>query len=384
MNVIIVGAGIGGLTLGNLLSQSDQDIQFQIFERDADAHSRSQGYSITLREPGGLIPLRQLGLYDEMRNVSSVVANFPFLTQTGKPLMNLRDNLASPRTLRVFREKLRDVLLHGIEQNVHFDGPCLGFTEREGKPTVRLAGGREVSADLVVACDGVNSVIRQQMIGDTPSYLGISAISGAVVPALNHPLLADESFMMVGDGIGLFVVNENDTTVWSLSMQARIDEFEGVSKPILKERSMDATKDWCAPIPEIISQTDPENITVRRYYDKEPLTDAHHGQIVLLGDAAHPMTPFRGEGANMSMVDAHSLANLLIASDRNRIDEIIDSYQKEMLNRTRKAVLDSRKAALEIHTTNPLSQVARNTKWRMANRMLSWVQMGQSRSARQQ
>src|SRR5450432_1658281 len=119
MNVIIVGAGIGGLTLGNLLHQSDPDIHFQIFERDAAAHSRAQGYSVTLREPGGLIPLRQLSLYDELRSVSSVVVNFPFLTQTGKPLLNLRDNLASPRTLRVFRDKLRDALLRDIQSGVH-------------------------------------------------------------------------------------------------------------------------------------------------------------------------------------------------------------------------------------------------------------------------
>ncbi len=374
MNVIIVGAGIGGLTLGNLLHQSDQNIHFQIFERDTDAHSRTQGYSITLREPGGLIPLRRLGLYDEMKSVGRVVVNFPFLTQTGKPLLNLRDNPVFPRTLRVSRDKLRDVLLHNIQSSVHFNTPCLGFIEREGKPVISLAGGREESADLIVACDGVNSLIRQQMIGDLPNYLGISAIVGAVAPSLNHPLLADGSFIMVGNGVGLFAVNENEVTAWSLSMKAQKDEFETASKPALKERAIAATRDWCSPIPEIISRTDPESIAVSRYYDKEPLTNARRGNVVLLGDAAHPMTPFRGEGANMAMVDAISLTNLLTASELNHMGELLDRYQKEMLNRTRKAVLDSRKAALDIHTSNPFRQVMRNSTWRAVNKILLLVQ----------
>src|SRR5947209_451029 len=111
MDVIIVGAGIGGLTLGNLLHQSSQNIRFQIFERDAEAHSRAQGYSITLREPGGLVALRRLGFYDEVASFGTVVANFPFFTSSGKPLLNLRDSLASPRTRYVSRDKLRDLLL---------------------------------------------------------------------------------------------------------------------------------------------------------------------------------------------------------------------------------------------------------------------------------
>src|SRR5450432_3498069 len=370
MNVIIIGAGIGGLTFGNLLHQSDRSIQFHIFERDAGPHSRAQGYSLTLREPGGLTPLRQLGLYDEMKAVSSIVVNFPFLTQTGKPLLNLRDKPASPRTLRVSRDKLREVLLRDIQSSVHFNTPCLGFTEREGKPVVRLARGREESADLVVACDGVNSAIRQQMIGDTPTYLGISAIAGAIAPAINHPLLADNSFIMVGNGVGLFVVNENNVTAWSLSRQTRKDEFETISKAALKERAMATIRDWCSPVPEIISTTDSETITISRYYDKATLTNARRGNVVMLGDAAHPMTPFRGEGANMAMVDALSLTNLLTALETNHMDELLDRYQKEMLGRTSKAVLDSRSAALEIHTSNPFRQIIRNAKWRMVNKIL--------------
>src|SRR5262249_18239817 len=146
MNIAIIGAGIGGLTLGNLLHQFGHHVHFQIFERDTNAHSRSQGYSITLREPGGLTPLQQLGLYDEIKQIGRVVVNFPFLTPTGKSLLNLRDNPASPRTLRVPREKLRDLLLRDIQDNVHFSTPCSGFTEQEGKPVVLLANGREEAA----------------------------------------------------------------------------------------------------------------------------------------------------------------------------------------------------------------------------------------------
>src|SRR6516165_9641431 len=83
LRVLIIGAGLGGLTLASLLRQRGNRFDLKVFERDASAHALQQGYSISLKDPGGLVPLRRLGLHDEVRSYSSVVETFTILTQTG-------------------------------------------------------------------------------------------------------------------------------------------------------------------------------------------------------------------------------------------------------------------------------------------------------------
>jgi len=86
------------------------------------------------------------------------------------------------------------------------------------------------------------------------------------------------------------------------------------------------------------------------------------------------MSPFRGEGADTAMLDALSLSTLLGDAQPGHLDELLDRYQKEMLDRSRKAVLVSRQAAVGIHTANPFRQVIRNTTWRAVNKILPLVQ----------
>src|SRR5437773_503042 len=71
--IVIVGGGLGGLTLANLLRQCRDAFDVNLFERDASANARAQGYNISLKDPGGLVPLRRLDLYDEVREYSRIV-----------------------------------------------------------------------------------------------------------------------------------------------------------------------------------------------------------------------------------------------------------------------------------------------------------------------
>jgi 2-polyprenyl-6-methoxyphenol hydroxylase-like FAD-dependent oxidoreductase len=308
-------------------------------------------------------------MYEEIRELSKPVTHFSFLTRKGKPLLNLRDNPYSPETtLRVPREKLRDLLLRDIEGKIEFDTVCTSFTVREGKPVVLFANGREEAADLVVACDGVNSVIRKQMIGDERHYLGISSIGGMLPSDLPYPLLAAGPFMAIGGGMSLFVDQYEGKMQWGLSMYSKEKELKDISGLVLKERALSATKSWSPFMQEILQKTRPEEIAFGGgLYDKEPLTKAHAGSIVLLGDAAHPMSPFRGEGANMAMADALSLTDGLLAADTSNREGALLIYEEEMLKRTRKSILLSRQSAYEMHRSNWFLQVVRDAKLRMAN-----------------
>jgi 2-polyprenyl-6-methoxyphenol hydroxylase-like FAD-dependent oxidoreductase len=311
-------------------------------------------------------------MYEEIHAMSKPVTRFTILTQRGKHLLTLHGH---PHSLRVSRGTLRDLLMRDIQQMISFDTLCTGYAVEQGKPLVRLSGGREEIADVVVACDGVKSAIRHQLVGDKPHYLGLSAITGGVVAAEVHPLLADGPLLVIGRGVSLVLDQESDRIGWALTLCTNHKELEPLSKSVLKERVLAATRQWYSPIYEIVSNTNVDDIAYSGgFYDKEPLKHARAGTLVLLGDAAHPMSPFRGEGANMAMRDALSLVDTLHAAGESQFEQALARYEQEMLARTRKSVMESRKAAREMHSRNALTRSLLLGKLRLADRVLPLIQ----------
>jgi 2-polyprenyl-6-methoxyphenol hydroxylase-like FAD-dependent oxidoreductase len=368
-SILIIGAGVGGLTLANLLYQVHPTIPVRLFERDSAAHARTQGGTLGLKEPGGVDALRRLGMEEALHAVSQPVTQFTILTHQEKPLLTLR---GQPHSLRIPRAALRDLLLRDVHHLITFDACCSGYTERQGKPVVRFADGREEMADLVVDCSGVKSAIRQQLIGDQPHYLGLSAISGSAASSENHRWLADGPVLVIGESISLILDQQQDMIGWAATLRTDQKEFEGLSSSALHERVKTAVRHWSAPFRAVIEATPRDSITaLGGFYDRDPLHQARAGTLVLLGDAAHPMSPFRGEGANMAMLDALSLVEGLQTAREGQLIHALASYEQEMLVRTRKAVLQSRKAAREMHSCNPVTRALLRGKLRLANRFLS-------------
>lgn len=369
LQIIIIGAGIGGLTLANLLHQANPALDVRIFERDSSVHARTQGGTLGLKQQGGLDALERLGMGEAIRAISQPVTQFTIQTHKGKHLLTLHGN---PHSLRVPRVALRNLLLRDVQQMITFDMFCTGFTRQQGKPVVRFTNGYEATAGVVVACDGVKSAIRQQLIGDHPHFLGLSSISGGVVTNESHPQLASGPLLVIGKGVSLIMDQQQNSIGWSLTLRTKPGELEALPASVLQERVLAQTRHWCSPIPDIVSNTHCEEIaSLGGFYDKNPLRQhARAGTLVLLGDAAHPMSPFRGEGANMAMLDALSLVNVLQPAQGDQLEQALAHYEHEMLTRTRKAVLESRKAAREMHSRNPLTRSFLRGKLHLANLLL--------------
>jgi 2-polyprenyl-6-methoxyphenol hydroxylase-like FAD-dependent oxidoreductase len=372
LRVVVVGAGLGGLALANFLRQRGDAFDLKVLERDPGPHARPQGYSISLKDPGGLVSLRRLGLYDEVHTYSTVAEAFTILAQDGRELLALREDPTSPHvSLRVPRKELRDTLLRGVREDVAFGETCTGYARNDDSPTVSCAGGKDVAADLVVGCDGVHSAIRKQMIGDARHYLGIASIQGRCAEAPPSLALEGGPVMVLGNGSTLFMLKAGQGVGWSLTTRAPEKHFEGLSQAALKAHAVAATRGWAPKFEGVVGESDPSDLlSLGGFYDREPLRKARAQGIVLLGDAAHPMSPFRGEGANMAMQDALVLADALVKSGAN-LEAALSSYEREMLQRSRKYVLLSRKAAREMHSTSWWVRCIRNAKLRGANFFLN-------------
>jgi 2-polyprenyl-6-methoxyphenol hydroxylase-like FAD-dependent oxidoreductase len=181
-------------------------------------------------------------------------------------------------------------------------------------------------------------------------------------------LLQGGYFMTLGDdGSSLFCYRQPGSIHVSYVVHAASDaELETQPPAALLQSLQQATRTWHTPIPEIAAAIDPSTIVVYGYYDKEPTQRVREGRLWLIGDAAHPMCPFQGQGANMAMVDALKLAEYFatLATAPAQGEAQAVALEADIVRRGRKAVLASRHAAERFHTTSRWQQQWRDLGFR--------------------
>jgi salicylate hydroxylase len=353
MKVTIIGAGIGGLTLAVALKQKNPAIEVDIYESDAGGFSRRQGYDLGLKGDSGLRVLTSLGLRDKVLTDNAVkVTNFVFTNQAGKELLALPARDEERLTYRVEREHLKKVLLGALDQiHIHYGKKCVGYEQSNGKITAVFDNNESVMTDYLIAGDGVASAIRAQMIGDEKQYLGLGAIVGFAPIEIESPLLSGGYFMTLGDNGGSFFAYRQPGGVhFSYTSHASNEQYlTRLSVQELRTKLVSETQGWHALVGQIVAMADPQSLLVRGYYDKQPIKTSHDGNVWLLGDAAHPMCPFQGQGANMAMVDALKIADYLVGVREGAATSAM-KLEGDIVKRGRKAVLESRNAARQFHT----------------------------------
>ncbi|MEO7213750.1 NAD(P)/FAD-dependent oxidoreductase [Mucilaginibacter sp.] len=343
--IAIIGGGPGGLTLARLLQMNGADIK--VYERDAHKNARAKGATLDLHEESGLAALDEAGLME------AFWANFrpgaDALRIADKHANLLHDDDASPRgdTVRpeIDRGPLQNILLESLlpgtvvwdSQFVNLSAQCDGWN-------VAFKNGDTIYADLVIAADGATSKLRPYLTPIKPFYAGVTAIEGAVynsaetIPNM-HKLLNGGKVFAFGDAKTLIVSSKGDGSLvfypgfncdehwlsdcgidftdkaqvltWFKTEYKGWDEiwlelFENASGPFF------ARPQYCMPL----DQT----------WETLP-------NLTMLGDAAHLMPPYAGEGVNMAMLDALELSQCLLSEDFADTLSAISIYEKQMLVR---------------------------------------------------
>src|SRR5436190_6257384 len=357
--IVIAGAGIGGLTLGCALSRSGRE--FRIFERAAELRPVGAGIALSAN---AFQALAYIGLEERVRRCGCELAVADLCELSGRVLLSTRlGDLGPGGTVAMTRTGLQQALLAALGTAVETGRCIVGYKSAPDGVRVRLADGEELDADLLVGADGLHSAVRRAMRGDErPRYSGQTSWRG-LVTSVRLPR-EDRVIESWGPGQRFGIVPVGPMQVyWFAVANAPAGQRDGADA-ISELRHRFAG--WHAPIDELLAATPAGAIIRTDIVDRLPIDSWVDGRTVLLGDAAHPMTPNLGMGACQAIEDAVLLADAL--TREANIDAALAHYQARRIPRANSFVVRSFRFGQVAHVQAPA------LRW-VRNRALSIVRM---------
>lgn len=362
MAIAIIGGGIGGLSLALALHQ--RNLACDVYETVPEI--KEIGVGITLL-PHAVRELASLGLQAELESAGIENLESVFFNRYGQYIYReprgRHAGYALPE-LGIHRGKLHRILFDAVLSriggaHVHTNHRCVEVTQTDAGATLHFAetstGAQlaPVKADVVIACDGVNSTLRRQFYPDEKvAFSGINTWRGVT---RHRPILSGKSYIRIGsietgkmviypivdniDAQGMQLVN------WVAEIQREGDVMNDWNRIGSGADFMDIFQDWVfdwLDVPALINGAD--SILEYPMVDKDPVARWTFGCVTLLGDAAHPMYPRGSNGSAQAIIDGRVLATQLALAQLSGADMRSALLTYEALRRppTSKIVLTNR------------------------------------------
>jgi 2-polyprenyl-6-methoxyphenol hydroxylase-like FAD-dependent oxidoreductase len=352
--IAVVGAGLGGLVLARVLRV--HGIEAAVFDLDDSPAARTQGGMLDIHDDSGQQALRAAGLHEEFLTlVHPGGQRMRILDKDGVVHLDESDDGTGGRP-EIDRGDLRGLLLRSLpEGTVRWGTKVTGARPLgDGRHEVTLADGGRFTTDLLIGADGAWSRVRPLLSTGRPAYTGVSFVEADLLEAdTRHPVSAQ----VVGGGMlfaldagrGFLAHRESDGSLHVyVALEAPEDWLDGIDfgdTEAAKSAVLEHFADWDERLRALVADADgalvPRRIhalPVGHRWDRAP-------GVTLLGDAAHLMSPFAGEGANLALLDGAELG-LAIAAHPGDVEAALAAYEERLFPRSEASAADSARSAV--------------------------------------
>lgn len=371
-SIAIVGGGPGGLTLARLLQM--QGAAVKVYERDFNKNARLIGSPLDMHEDSGLAAIRKANLLDDFKEnfrpgadrmlIVNEQAKIFFSDHETSPLEDFDNKYFRPE---IDRGPLRNMLLNSLQpETVVWDSHFISMQKQNDGWLLHFKNGSSAYADIVIAADGANSKIRPYITNIKPFYSGITMLEGNIHDASTatpnvYALTNGGKIMAFGNKKNLllgqkgngdlgfyasFKTDENWATTNGLNYNENTQMLEWFKTTYYEWSSV-----WYELFEHAATPFIPRPIycmPLNQEWEALP-------NLTMIGDAAHVMPPFAGEGANMAMLDALELSECLLSNEFSSLQGAISSYEIKMRERAASAAKESLENGERMHSENALN-----------------------------
>jgi len=351
-SVVIVGGGIGGLFAANALIA--QGLHVAIYEQAPVLGEVGAGVYVT---PNAVRHLERVGLGPAVEKWGARVGpGSYYFRHDGTPIAPVQVSDASGwnASFGMHRADVVDFLAANLPAGiVHTGHRAVGFEQNGGTARVTFANGATAEADVVVAADGIHSELRPYVFPPSkPVFHGTISYRGLVSRERLPDWPMDRWQMWAGPSrhFLVFPVRHGTMINYVGFVPADGDMKESWSAPGDPEMLRREFEGWDPRIGNVLKQVDK---TFRwALYDREPLPTWTKGRLTLLGDAAHPMLPHLGQGANQSIEDGMALATILSRVDTSAVPASLLAYERLRRERVAEVQLGARQNGLRVDSVS--------------------------------